>query len=129
MQHLIDKWDSYLGKLFGLLLVAIAAFSVKDPKLLALFRYFLFIMIAVAVFDVIRHWGSHESPFWHVLATASNAFTIAACIFLLQQMYGMEMGFKLASLSPVLSAPLFNLYLGAAIFAENLLWSYVYDHL
>ncbi len=42
MQHFIEKWDSYLGKLFAVLVVGIALIKPESPDVLRYFSYFAF---------------------------------------------------------------------------------------
>ena len=129
MQHLLDKYDSYLGKLLGVLLIVVVYSKTENPIFLAFFHYFLFFMIGVAVFDTVKNFGEHENIFWKLLAIFSNALTAISCIFILQELYSLELPVRISSLLPILTIPNFMVFLGAFIVMENFLWSYVYDHL
>lgn len=73
----MEKWDSYLSVLLGIF-VSIVAKAVVSPKLLLLFKYYVFAMMGVVVFDTIKNVGQHESVFWKFAAIISNGILFAA---------------------------------------------------
>ncbi len=68
LKHLMDKWDSYLSILLGVFLVAIAAAKITNPQLLLLFKYYVFVMVGIVIFDTIKNLGQHESVLWKFAA-------------------------------------------------------------
>ena len=133
LKHIMDKWDSYLSILLGVFLVIIAATkaATANPQLLALFRYYVFIMIGVVIFDTIKNFSQHESALWKMAAIASNGIVLGSCVIILEKLFGTAFPLVVSSL-PVLSKftalPSFMLYLGIFLIIENALWAYVYDH-
>lgn len=133
LKHLMDKWDSYLSVLLGVFLIVIAATKIanSNPQLLALFKYYVFVMIGVAIFDTAKNFGQHESMFWKLAAIGSNGIVLASCVIILQQQFSIATAVKISSLpllSQLLAMPNFMLYLGVFLAVENALWVYVYDH-
>ena len=61
LKHLMDKWDSYLSILLGIFLIAITATKTVNPQLLMLFKYYVFAMVGVVIFDTIKNFSQHES--------------------------------------------------------------------
>ena len=131
MQHFIDKFDSYLGKLLGVLVIAVGLLKITDNEYFLMFlKYFCFLMIAVAAFDIMRNLMDHESAFWKGLAIISNLFTILICVLLLQEIVGyLNVVLRLADFVPFITLPNFYLYLGAVVIVENMLWSYLFEHM
>ncbi len=127
MQHFIEKWDSYLGKLFGILVAAIAVIKPESPSILQYFSYFAFVMIGIAVFDIAANWTQHESKFWHLMAVLSNLIMIASSLIILHNMAGFALPIAIPEFW-LFTVPNFFLYLGIFLFVENSLWSWVYDH-
>lgn len=131
LKHIMDKWDSYLSILLGVFLIAIAAAKIDNPQLLLLFKYYVFVMVGVVIFDTIKNLAQHESVLWKFAAIASNGIVLASCVVILQQMFSIATAAKISSL-PMLSQPLampnFMLYLGIFLVVENALWVFVYDH-
>ena len=131
LKHLMDKWDSYLSILLGVFLIVVAAVASLNPKLLPLFKYYVFIMIGVVIFDTLKNFGQHESMLWKIAAILSNGIVLASCVFILEKMFNLAVAVKISTLpllQPLLSLPNFMLYLGIFLAIENLLWVYVYDH-
>ena len=122
----MEKWDSYLSVLLGILLIIVL--KAGNPQLLIYFRYFVLIMIAVVIFDTLSNFAQHESLFWKFAAIASNGVVLLGCIYILQVMYKM-----LPSLSfpkfQFMMLPNFMIYMGIFLIIENLFWIFVYDHL
>lgn len=129
MQHFLEKWDSYLGKLFGVSVAVFAFAKFEEPLALTGLKYFAFVMIGVAIFDTVTNFGQHESKFWHVAAVFSNLFMAVSCILVLQFMLGFSFPFSIAvpDFGITAAIPNFFLYLGIALFIENALWTWVYD--
>lgn len=128
MQHFLEKWDSYLGKLLGIAIVIVTLTKTENLVVLSFFRYFLFLMIGVAVFDIIVNFGQHESHFWRFAAVLSNLFTVASCLVMLQLVLGVSLPVQIPDFF-IFHISNFMLYLGIFIFIENSLWTYVYDHI
>ncbi len=133
LKHLMDKWDSYLSVLLGVFLIVIAATEIanSNPQLLTLFKYYVFVMIGVAIFDTVKNFGQHESMFWKFAAIASNGIVLVSCVIILQRMFSIATAVSLSALpllSKLLQLPNFMLYLGIFLAVENALWVYVYDH-
>lgn len=131
--HIMDKWDSYLSILLGAFLIVFAATKIasSNPQLLLLFKYYIFVMIGVVIFDTIKNFGQHESIFWKLAAILSNAIVLVSCVIILQKMFSMATSVSLASLpllSQLLPMPSFMLYLGIFLAVENALWVFVYDY-
>lgn len=127
MQHFIEKWDSYLGKLFAIIVIGIALAKPESPDVLRYFSYFVFLMIGVAVFDIISNWTQHESKFWHLMAVFSNLIMVASCIIVLQNMANFSLPIQIPQIF-LFEIQNFYIYLGIFLFIENSLWSWVYDH-
>lgn len=130
MKHLMDKWDSYLSILLGVFLIAVAK-MVASPKYVLFFKYYVFLMIGVVIFDTIKNFGQHESAFWKFSAILSNGIVLASCIAILQQVFKIATSIQLSSLpllSKLMAMPNFMLYLGIFLVIENALWIFVYDH-
>lgn len=133
LQHLMDKWDSYLSILLGIFLVVIAVTKIttSNPQMLLLFKYYVFVMIGVVIFDTVKNFSQHEGMIWKLTAIISNATVLASCILILQQLFGIATAVKIASLpllSKFVAMPSFMLYLGIFLIIENALWVFVYDH-
>ncbi len=131
LKHLMDKWDSYLSILLGVFLVVVAKVANLNPQLLMLFKYYIFIMIAVVIFDTVKNFGQHESIFWKMAAILSNGIVLVSCVIILQKMFNVATAVSLSAvplLSKLLSLPNFMLFLGIFLIIENALWVYVYDH-
>ncbi|MBI3037385.1 hypothetical protein HYY73_06590 [Candidatus Woesearchaeota archaeon] len=131
LKHIMDKWDSYLSILLGVFLAAIAAMSITNPKLMMTFKYYVFLMIGVVIFDTVKNFGQHESALWKMAAILSNGIVLVSCAIILQQMFSMLTAAKISSLpllSKLMAMPNFMLYLGIFLIIENALWVYVYDH-
>lgn len=131
MQHFLEKWDSYLGKLFGVAVAVFAFAKFEEPLALTGLKYFTFIMIGVAIFDTVTNFGQHESKFWHMAAVLSNLLMAASCILVLQYMLGFSLPFSIIvpDFGIIAAIPNFFLYLGIALFIENALWTWVYDRM
>ena len=133
LKHIMDKWDSYMGILLGIFLIIIAATKIAaaNPQLLLFFKYYVFVMIAVVIFDTFKNFGQHESMLWKLAAIASNGIVLAGCVIILEKLFGMSFPLAVSSL-PLLSQlvviPNFMLYLGIFLVIENALWVFVYDH-
>ena len=130
LKHLMDKWDSYLSILLGILLAAVAATKTTNPQFLLVFKYYVFAMIGVVVFDTIKNFSQHESLLWKLAAILSNGVVLASCIIILQQMFSTATAVNLSALpvlSTLLSLPNFMLYLRIFLAVENAMWVYVYD--
>ena len=131
LKHLMDKWDSYLSILLGVFLIVVAKVANLNPKLLLFFKYYVFVMIAVVIFDTIKNFGQHESMLWKLAAILSNGIVLVSCIIIMQQMFSIATAVNLSALpvlSTLLSLPNFMLYLGIFLTVENAMWVYVYDH-
>lgn len=131
LKHIMDKWDSYLSILLGVFLIATAAAKIANPQLLALFKYYVFAMVGVVIFDTIKNFSQHESMLWKLAAILSNGIVLVSCIVILQQLYNIATAVKISSfplLSQLMAMPNFMLYLGIFLVIENALWVYVYDH-
>ncbi len=133
LKHLMDKWDSYLSVLLGVFLVVVAATKIvnSNPQLLMLFKYYVFVMIGVAIFDTVKNFGQHESMLWKLAAIGSNGIVLVSCVIILQRMFSIATAVSLSALpllSKLLQLPNFMLYLGIFLAVENALWVYVYDH-
>src|SRR3989338_11713844 len=131
LKHLMDKWDSYLSILLGVFLVVAAKVANLNPKLMLLFKYYVFIMIAVVIFDTLKNFGQHESALWKIAAILSNGTVLASCAIILQKMFSIAAAAKISTLpliSKLLSLPNLMLYLGIFLIIENMLWVFVYDH-
>ncbi|MBI2133838.1 hypothetical protein HYU11_04105 [Candidatus Woesearchaeota archaeon] len=126
MQHFIEKWDSYLGKLFAVLVIGMALIGPQSPEVLRYFSYFVFAMIGVAAFDIVANWMQHESKFWHLAAVLSNIMMIVSCLFILQFMLSFTLPFRIPPLQ-IFEMQNFFLYLGIFLFIENSMWTWVYD--
>ncbi|MBI2550078.1 hypothetical protein HYV83_02755 [Candidatus Woesearchaeota archaeon] len=127
----MDKWDSYLSILLGVFVIVAVKITSLNPKLVLLFKYYVFIMIAVVIFDTVKNFGQHESMLWKLAAILSNGIVLASCVIILQQLYSMLIAVKISSLpllSKLITMPNFMLYLGIFLIIENALWVYVYDH-
>ncbi len=125
MQHIAEKWDSYMSVLLGILLVVIL--KTANPKILAFFKYYVFVMIGVVILDTIMNLGQHESMLWKFAAIASNGVVLVSCIFILQNTFKLFIQIKLPMLA-FMQNPNFLVYLGIFLIIENLSWIYVYDH-
>ncbi len=125
LQHIMDKWDSYLSVLLGILLIT--AVKVANPKLLYYFKFFVFFMIGVVILDTILNFGQHESIMWKLAAIVSNAIVLASCIFILKALFRMLPAVSSPAI-PLLSHPQFLTYLGVFLIVENLMWIFIYDH-
>ena len=133
LKHIMDKWDSYMGVLLGIFLIIIAATKIAtaNPQLLLFFKYYVFVMIGVVIFDTIKNFGQHESMLWKLAAIASNGIVLAGCVIILEKLFGMSFPLTISSLpllSQLVAVPNFMLYLGIFLAVENLMWVYVYDH-
>ena len=131
LKHLMDKWDSYLSILLGVFLIVAAKAANLNPKLMLLFKYYVFIMIAVVIFDTLKNFGQHEGMLWKFSAILSNGIVLVSCIVILQQLFNLATAVKISSLpllSQLMAMPNFMLYLGIFLIIENVLWVYVYDH-
>lgn len=131
LMHIMDKWDSYLSILLGVFIIAITAAKIDNPQLLLLFKYYVFAMIGVVIFDTIKNFSQHESMLWKVAAILSNSVVLVSCVIILQKMFSIATAVNLSALpllSKLLSLPNFTLYLGIFLIIENALWVYVYDH-
>ncbi|MBI2144262.1 hypothetical protein HYU17_03885 [Candidatus Woesearchaeota archaeon] len=129
--HIMDKWDSYLSLLLGVFVVVVAKAASLSPKLHLWFKYYVFIMIGVVIFDTVKNFGQHEGPFWKMAAIASNAAVLASCAIILGKMFNIAFAAPIVALplvKPLLAMPNFMLYLGIFLIAENAMWIYVYDH-
>ncbi|HLD97142.1 MAG TPA: hypothetical protein VI934_02255 [Candidatus Nanoarchaeia archaeon] len=129
-KHMMDKWDSYLSILLGVF-VAVAAKANLNQQAMLLFKYYLFIMIGVVIFDTVKNFSQHESAIWKVAAIASNGIVLASCMLILEKMFAIATAVKLSSLPQmqhILALPNFMLYLGIFLVIENALWVYVFDH-
>lgn len=128
--HLMEKWDSYLSILLGVFVI-VAAKASLNAQLLLLFKYYVFLMIGVVVFDTVKNFGQHEGMVWKLAAIVSNATVLLSCIIILQQVFGMATAIMISSLpllSSLVAMPNFMLYLGIFLIIENAMWVYVYDH-
>ena len=133
LKHLMDKWDSYLSILLGVFLIIIAATKIAtaNPQLLLFFKYYVFVMVGVVIFDTVKNFGQHESVLWKLAAIASNAIVLVSCVIILQQMFSIATAVNLSTLpllSNLLSMPNLIVYLGVFLVIENAMWVYVYDH-
>ena len=131
LKHLMDKWDSYLSILLGIFLIAITATKTVNPQLLMLFKYYVFAMVGVVIFDTIKNFSQHESMLWKLAAILSNGIVLASCMLILEKMFSFATALKISSLpqlQPLLALPNFMLYLGIFLVIENAMWVYVYDH-
>lgn len=131
LKHLMDKWDSYLSILLGVFLIVVVKVANLNPKLMLMFKYYVFIMIAVVIFDTLKNFGQHESMLWKLAAILSNGIVLASCVVILQKMFSIATAVNLSVLpllSKLLSLPNFMLYLGIFLAIENAMWVYVYDH-
>ena len=130
LKHLLEKWDSYLSILLGVF-VAVSAKANLNPQAMLLYKYFVFAMIGVVIFDTIKNFGQHESMFWKLAAIASNGTVLASCIIILEKTFKMAFQLSVSSL-PLLQQFLATqnsmLYLGIFLAVENALWVYMYDH-
>ena len=124
IQHLLEKWDSYLSVLLGVLLIALV--KTANPLLLKYFKFYVFAMIAVVIFDTISNFKQHESLLWKGAAILSNGVVLVSCIYILQSLYTL-IPFPLPQFS-FMALPGFMFYLGIFLAVENLLWIFVYDH-
>ena len=133
LKHIMDKWDSYLSILLGIFLIIIAATKIAtaNPQMLMFFKYYVFVMVGVVIFDTVKNFGQHESLFWKLSAIASNAIVLVSCVIILQQMFSIATAVNLSTL-PLLSKLLllsnFHVYLGIFLAIENAMWVYVFDH-
>ncbi len=130
MKHLMDKWDSYLSILLGALLIIVAKASIST-KLVLLFKYYVFIMMAVVIFDTVKNFTQHESALWKFAAILSNGIVLASCVIILQQLFKVATAIQLSSLpllSKLILMPNFMLYLGIFLVIENAMWIFIYDH-
>lgn len=125
LQHIMEKWDSYLSVLLGVFLIV--AVKVSNTKIMLYFKYYIFLMIGVVIIDTIMNFGQHESIVWKLAAILSNGVVFVACIYMLQQLFRMFTAIKLPVMQ-FFSHPNFMVYLGIFLIVENLLWIYVYDH-
>jgi hypothetical protein len=126
-KHLIEKWDSYLSVLLGVF-VLVAAQVTLSAKLMLWFKYYVFLMIGVVVFDTLKNFGEHENMMWKLFAILSNGLVLASCVILLEKIFNMTFVVKIVSLLPLFSVPHFMVYLGIFLVIENIMWLYVYDH-
>ncbi len=124
IQHFMDKWDSYLSVLLGILLIVAVKFA--HPGVAAYFKYYVFLMIGVVIFDTIINFTQHESAMWKFSAILSNVIVLVSCIYILQSLYKV-IPFALPSFSFMAGAN-FMLYLGIFLIVENLMWIFIYDH-
>lgn len=131
LKHIMDKWDTYLSMLLGALLIAAVKWTGINPQLLQAFKYYVFAMIGVVIFDTVRNFSQHESMLWKLAAILSNGTVLASCVVILEKLFNISASVQLSSL-PLLSKfilmPNFMLYLGIFLIAENAMWTYVYDH-
>ncbi len=130
LKHLMDKWDSYLSILLGVFLI-VAVKANLNPQLLLFFKYYVFAMIGVVIFDTIKNFSQHESPLWKFAAILSNGIVLVSCVMILQQLFSIATAVKISSLpllSQLLTMPNFMLYLGIFLAVENAMWVYAYDH-
>ncbi len=133
LKHIMDKWDSYMGVLLGIFLIIIAATKIAtaNPQLLLFFKYYVFVMVAVVIFDTVKNFSQHESALWKFAAIASNGIVLAGCVIILEKLFGMSFPLAVSSLpllSQLVAVPNFMLYLGIFLVIENALWVFVYDH-
>lgn len=105
--HIMDKWDSYLSILLGTFLIVFAATKIanSNPQLLLLFKYYVFIMIGVVIFDTIKNFRQHESIFWKLAAILSNGTVLLSYVIILQLLFKIAATTKISSL-PLLSGAL-----------------------
>ncbi|MBI2581111.1 hypothetical protein HYV85_04895 [Candidatus Woesearchaeota archaeon] len=131
LRHLMDKWDSYLSILLGIFVAVVAKVANLNPKLMVVFKYYVFIMIAVVIFDTLKNFGQHESMLWKFAAILSNGTVLVSCVIILQKMFNVATAVSLSALpllSKLLALPNFTLFLGIFLIIENALWVFVYDH-
>ena len=131
LKHLMDKWDSYLSILLGVFLIAAVTVKNLNPQLLLFFKYYVFVMVGVVIFDTVKNFGQHESVLWKLAAILSNAIVLVSCVIILQQMFSIATAVNLSALpllSNLLSLQNLMLYLGIFLAIENAMWVYVYDH-
>ena len=133
LKHILDKWDSYLSILLGVFLIVIVAAKIAtaNPQLLVFFKYYVFVMVGVVIFDTVKNFSQHESMLWKLAAIASNAIVLAGCVIILEKMFNFTAAVAITSLpllSQLVAVPSFMLYLGIFLVIENALWVYVYDH-
>ena len=130
--HIMDKWDCYLTVLLGGAVMAVATLNL-DPKLLAFFKYYVFAMIGVVIFDTFKNFSEHESPIWKFGAIASNAVVLLICLVILSKVFSVTALHFITALpfqpyQAFLALPNALLYTGIFLIVENLMWIYVYDH-
>ena len=116
--------------LLGVFLVVVAK-AALNPKLITLFKYYIFIMIAVVIFDTVKNFTQHESASWKFAAILSNGIVLASCVIILQQMFKVATAIQLSALpllSKLILMPNFMLFLGIFLIVENALWIFIYDH-
>ncbi|MEK6837419.1 MAG: hypothetical protein AABX69_02105 [Nanoarchaeota archaeon] len=131
IKHLMDKWDSYLSILLGVFLIIAVKWAGVNAQLLQFFKYYVFTMIGVVIFDTVKNFSQHESMIWKVAAIVSNGIMLMSCVLILQKLFSIATAVQLSSLpllSKLLAMPNFMLYLGIFLVIENMLWVYVYDH-
>ena len=131
LKHIMDKWDSYLSILLGIFLIAAVTVKNLNPQMLLFFKYYVFVMVGVVIFDTLKNFGQHESVLWKLAAIASNAIVLVSCVVILQQMFSIATAVNLSALpvlSNLLSLSNFLAYLGIFLAIENAMWVYVYDH-
>ena len=131
IKHLMDKWDSYLSILLGVFLIIAVKWAGVNAQLLQFFKYYVFTMIGVVIFDTVKNFSQHESMIWKVAAIVSNGIALVSCALILQKLFSIATAVQLSSLpllSKLLAMPNFMLYLGIFLIIENALWVYVYDH-
>jgi hypothetical protein len=125
--HLMEKWDSYLSVLLGIF-VLIAAQVALSAKLMLWFKYYVFLMIGVVIFDTLKNFGEHENMMWKFFAILSNGLVLVSCVIILEKTFNLTLGIKLLSLLPSFLIPHLMIYIGIFLIIENLMWLYVYDH-
>ncbi len=131
IKHLMDKWDSYLSILLGVFLIIAVKWAGVNAQLLQFFKYYVFTMIGVVIFDTVKNFSQHESMIWKVAAIVSNGIALVSCALILQKLFSIATAVQLSSLpllSQIIAVPNFMLYLGIFLAVENAMWVYVYDH-
>jgi len=124
IEYLIDKWDSHLCMLLGVLLMIFASY----PSFLQqYFQYYVFLMITVVLIDTIKNFREHENIFWKLLALVSNGLVLASCLLILDFYYSM-LPFSLSAMLPFTVDNVLFQRIGLLLLVENSLWAYVYDH-
>ncbi len=131
LKHIMDKWDTFLSILLGVFLIAAVKWAGISPQLLQFFKYYVFAMIGVVIFDTVQNFSQHESMIWKAAAVVSNGIVLVSCVIILQRLFSTATAVSLSSLpllSNAMAMPSFLFYLGIFLVIENAMWAFVYDH-